>query len=328
MKTLIVKPVEPLSLTAAPITSYDIFSYVSTLSTPLPTTVIGFIGAALGVKLVSKDPMEGFEELVNSVKERLKCEDPVIIGPLVFFKVDGSMRGPTIPVRNKLFVHLSSIIKTTLGYNIKCSECFEYKPLVMTGIALKRRAPGEEKSVRKGYMYKYPLVTCRERGTGKVAEPFFIYVLNCEVALDKKVIRVGGESRVAEVYVTTEKLFVEYASKLTNPLKTLQRGVYVAVSPIPLLHAQVDGLYLDNTLGLEFVRGVEGVIGVPQEGDKPPKIIVERLGLGFYEVKGVRRPQILVLPPGTLVKVETPSISLPTMFKLLYTIGFSSLFPT
>jgi len=329
MKTLIIKPTEPLSLTATPITGYELFSYISTFSIPLPTTVIGAIGAALNARLISKDPVEGLKELIAIVKDKLKCEDPVIIGPLVFFKVDGEIKGPTIPILNRLFVYPKNIMKTITGYCIECDECFECEPLVKVGIALGRRRPGEEKLVRKGYMYKYPLAVYKERRSGNIAEPLFVYTLNCEKTLDKVVIRVGGENRVANIYVTEEKYFTEPSSKLTSPLKTPREGVYIATSPIPLLSSKNEQLYLDDVLGLEFINGVKGVLGIPQEKGKPPKIVTERLGLGFYEVTRTRRPQILALPQGTIIeiKIKIHLPALPDILKPLYTIGFASLYP-
>jgi CRISPR-associated protein Cmr3 len=333
MRALVVNPLEPLSLSATPVTGIDLFSRVKGLSTPLPTTIVGALGALLGVHLSSLDPLGGLVELANEIRQRLSCGEVIVKGPILYFEIsDKEFISPTIPIHPTRFYKVDCIAKSRAGYSIsdECREHFEYTPGVFVGTPLKRRGPVGEKLVIPGFTYRYPLgfyKYIREadfKAESKPAKPLFMYIINCEKPVEKTIVRIGGEGRVAEIYTSDEELLIKQLSLLKSPLELSESGTYIAVSPIPLIAEKRDALYLDAVKGLEFCSSV---IGVPQIGLKPPKLIVERLGLGYYEVARTRRPQILVLPPGTIVEVKSTDKSVIDLLRVLYSIGFATLYP-
>jgi CRISPR-associated protein Cmr3 len=333
MRALVVNPLEPLSLSATPVTGIDLFSRVKGLSTPLPTTIVGALGALLGVHLSSLDPLGGLVELANEIRQRLSCGEVIVKGPILYFEIsDKEFISPTIPIHPTRFYKVDCIAKSRAGYSIsdECREHFEYTPGVFVGTPLKRRGPVGEKLVIPGFTYRYPLgfyKYIREadfKAESKPAKPLFMYIINCEKPVEKTIVRIGGEGRVAEIYTSDEELLIKQLSLLKSPLELSESGTYIAVSPIPLIAEKRDALYLDAVKGLEFCSSV---IGVPQIGLKPPKLIVERLGLGYYEVARTRRPQILVLPPGTIVEVKSTDKSVIDVLRALYSVGFATLYP-
>jgi CRISPR-associated protein Cmr3 len=333
MRALVVNPIEPLSLSATPVTGIDLFSRVKGLSTPLPTTLVGALGALLGIQLSSRDSLGGLIELVNEIRQRLSCGEVIVKGPLVYFEVNSEkFIGPTIPVHPTRFYKIDCTVKSRVGYSIsdECREHFEYTPGVFVGIALERRGPSGVKLVIPGFTYRYPLgfykyvQEASSKAESKPAKPLFIYMINCEKPLKKTIVRIGGEGRVAEIYTSDEEFLIKQLNLLKSPLELAESGAYIAVSPIPLIAEKRDALYLDAVKGLEFCSSV---IGVPQIGLKPPKLIVERLGLGYYEVARTRRPQILVLPPGTIVEVKSTDKSVIDVLRALYSVGFATLYP-
>jgi hypothetical protein len=329
MKVLVIEPVEPLSLSSTPITGVKIFSTIDPLPTPLPTTVIGAIGASLNIKLSSNDPIEGIEELINKVKDRLRCREPIILGPLTQFKIKNTYSEPTILISDKNLFVTPDIVK---GHELLIDECrptkcFEFNPIIAIGTALERGSVGDEKRIRLGYMYRYPLLTYKTFNDSEVVEPRFIYILNCDEGING-IIRFGGEDRIARIYAIEGDEVGKHVKNIANPLSISMSGLYITLSPVPLIPTpnNIASLYIDSVLGLEFIDGVGGVIGIPQKG-KLPKIIVERLGLGYYEVSNIRRPQILVLPLGTLINIkDTKKVNSNKLLSMLYSIGFASLY--
>jgi len=333
MRALIVNPLEPLSLSATPITGIDVFSRVKGLSTPLPTTIVGALGAALGIHLSLRDSLSGLIELLNEIRQRLSCGEVIVKGPFIYFEVSGKeLIGPTILIHPARFYKVDCIVKSRAWYSIsdECREYFEYTPGVFAGIALKRRGLGGEKLIIPGFTYRYPLGFYKyirkinSKAESKPAKPLFIYTVNCEKPLQKTHMRLGGEGRVAEIYTSDDEFLIKQLNLLKSPLELGEKRAYIAVSPIPLIVENKDTLYLDAVRGLEFCSNI---IGVPQIGLKQPKLIVERLGLGYYEVARIRRPQILVLPPGTIVEVKSTDKSVIEVFRVLYSIGFATLYP-
>jgi len=131
MKVLAIEPVEALSLTSTPITGVRIFSTISPLPIPLPTTVIGVIGALSDIKLLSNDPIEGIEELINKVKDKLRCREPIILGPLTQFKIKDLWSEPTILIGDKNLFVVPDLIRDYELVLDECgtTKCFEFKPL-------------------------------------------------------------------------------------------------------------------------------------------------------------------------------------------------------
>jgi len=127
------------------------------------------------------------------------------------------------------------------------------------GIALERRGPGGEKLVIPGFTYRYPLGFYKyvheadSKSESKPAKPLFIYMINCGKPLEKTIVRIGGEGRVAEIYTSDEEFLIKQLNLLKSPLELAESGAYIAVSPIPLIAKKRDALYLDVVKDWSFV---------------------------------------------------------------------------
>ena len=334
MKVLVVEPLEPLSLSTSPITGIDMLSTAHPLTIPLPTTVAGALGALLGVTLVSEDPIQGIRELIEKIGSRLGCRKPVILGPLLQLSTDGLWSEPLINIGWGRFVSLRCVNSEAMFIDLDvCRDCKSLAvafTAIAYGVSLERRATESgvcgEKRARAGYLYRYPVVAyravCRD---GEVpAKTRLLYLINCEKAESLRgVVRFGGEGRAAKVYTDS----VEGIGGVESIL-TASPGLYIALSPVPLIPKAGNAIYLEpgSFLGLERVEEIVGIL--PTAPGKPPRVAVEALGLGFYEVKRVRRPAIVALPPGTVLRIDRGlSDVVHPLLEALYSIGFASLAP-
>jgi hypothetical protein len=334
MKILVIEPLEPLSLSTSPITGIDMLSTAHPLTTPLPTTVAGALGALLGVTLASEDPVQGVRELIEKIESVLSCRKPVILGPLLQLSIDGSWSEPLINIGWRRFVSLKCINSEAMFIDLDvCRDCKSLAvafTAIAYGVSLERRATESgvcgEKRARTGYLFRYPVVAYRAvcRDSEVPTKTRLLYAIKCEKAEGLRgVVRFGGEGRVAKVYTDS----VEGVSSVESIL-TASPGLYIALSPVPLVPKAGNAIYLEpeNFLGLERVEEIIGILSTAL--GKPPKVVVETLGLGFYEVKRVRRPAIIALPPGTVLRIGRglSGVANP-LLEALYSIGFASLAP-
>lgn len=187
-------------------------------------------------------------------------------------------------------------------------------------------------------MYKYSTLSYRVVGDGSSVSPIFIYLYDCDKELEPGVYRVGGEGRVANVSVAElEELpgeIIKALERVESPLTLQERGLHLALAPVPLIplvrekHVK---LILDESkpsvVGLEFVERVEGNVQADAEelrSEVRLKRRIERLGLGYSEALGSRRPQILVLPLGTIIRTKKPERFVEAI-EMLWSLGFASL---
>ncbi|MEM0153915.1 MAG: hypothetical protein QXL22_02605 [Candidatus Nezhaarchaeales archaeon] len=333
MKILEIKPLEPLSLSLSPIGGIDIFTVTHSTPIPLPTTVAGALGASMNVKPLSSDPIDSLIELIRELGKICGAvEDPIVLGPLTCLEkqiTDASKCYTYIYPKGLVSLSLCSIdIRGKIVY-LNLDKCkgdeeryIDFTPLTMVGVSLQRTGPGEDKTVRYGYMYRYPLTIYRT-SSGKVVNPVYIYRFNCGKDVNT-ITRFGGESRVAKL--VTRDVEADYLKNIRTPLKKLEKGLYISLSPIPMIPLKSNVTRL-NPETVELPIPMNSVIGIPQK-DSPPKIKIDRLGLGFSEVVERRRPEILALPPGTAIMIEEDraSTTFSDLMKGLLSIGFASLY--
>lgn len=338
---LLVKPLEPLSLSKRQITGPSFYqSLPLAFPFPQPTTILGALGNALGIQVsnVRVENLEDVKTVSAKIMEKLECKPPFMQGPLLMVET------PTerctrfyAPMRPDLFVDLNHLGKAVVrkGANYYASTgicrdeelaCIKSRFLVHVGVSLKRTGGQEDKTVKLGYMYKYPVVVYSDAKSGKTIEASIVYVINCKQPIHSTVARVGGEGRVAELKTLEDTHGL--SSKLRSPLSELEKGVYLSVNYVPLIPSKLDTLELstERVYGLEFAGMVGSIVGMLQAEPSPPKIVIEKLGLGYSEVAKRRRPTVLALPPGTIITV-TEAISKDTIepIKTLWNIGYTTL---
>lgn len=336
MKLLVVEPVEPLSLSKTMIGGKEVFGYIDVLPIPSQTTIVGALGAALQIELkVQEDPTEALIQLVEEVKRRGSCEDPLILGPILQFK---ELKYNYILVGNIFvpldFIDTMIIVKDRIVYITKdlCTVTSCAKPVAMVniGIALERRAKALEadKKVMLGYTYRYGLIGYTTYN-GKPLTPRFIYIVNCHNIELNGVVRIGGEGRTARIY--TQRLaedFKELTHRICSPINIDKPGIYMSINYVPLIPLKDDIEFkLDTVSGLEFIEDIMDIQGIAVAYGEMPKIKIERLGLGYSEVVQARRPQVLSLIPGTVFRITKSGRIIPkiNLTNYLWTIGFATL---
>ncbi|MEM0233341.1 MAG: hypothetical protein QXL22_04900 [Candidatus Nezhaarchaeales archaeon] len=335
MKILEIIPLEPLSLSLSPIGGVDVFTVTRSTPIPLPTTVAGALGMSMNVKLSSNDPVDSLIELSRKLEEICGAvEGPIVLGPLTCFE-----ERITDPRKCHVYMYPERMVSLSFierGIDVsgkmvylnleRCrsdEECYtDFTPMTLVGVSLQRTRPGEDKIVRYGYYYRYPLIIYRTP-SGKVVNPTYIYKFNCGKDFNT-IIRFGGEGRVAKL--ATRDIEANYLENIRSPLKKLERGLYISLSPIPVIPLE-SNVTSFNPETVELPIPMNSVIGIPQPS-APPKVRFDRFGLGFSEVIVRRRPEILVLPPGTVIMIEEDEAltTFSDLMRGLLNIGFASLY--
>ena len=339
-KLMVIKPYGPIRLASTPILGINVFSLQRTLGVPLPSTILGILGAIKGVildsKKVKEDELLGIGTLADILSGENLMEKAIVEGPI--FKVDTNF---AIAFHTKKGAILVKIYEEVLHKLSKCvipEEAIigKVSPKIEIGVTLSDIIKGTwDRVVLLGHTYRRAFVyyTNREGATLKVN---FLYKLNTNFEEALTLIRLGGEGRSAQLLITSKipneirNLF----ERITNPLKATP-GYYVILNYWPLIPKVMNSIYLDkrNFIGLEFFDDpLDDIIGIPSvehEGEyKSPRIEVIQLGLGFSEVAKQRRPQILALPPGTIVHIKYGfkqiRDSIPNIYLKLLKVGYAS----
>ena len=303
--------VEALRFAAGHTGGVEVYSKELVRATPLPSTVLGAIGAALGVQL-GRDvcrrecaDLEALAERLGGRKVDLLsggCEEPLLWGPLVeveghYYFTAGIMGSSLVDVESR-----GGYVSTARRGEKLTEARHSLKLITRVGITLLE----EEKVVKTGLTYRASFY-------GYALKPYpasLVYAVDLADAAPGRigVVRLGGEGRVAGL------LFLEPPEKLRELLS--EEGEYaIALSPV-LFHTEGE-VEPGSTPGLE---DVEEIVGMPvPEG---VKLRAETVGLGFSEVCGRRRPLLQALPPGTVLKLRNRSLRAVGLFSCL---GYGSL---
>lgn len=327
MKILEIEPIESLILSKSPIASPDTFGAHEVLPAPLPSTVAGLLGRILNIYLEPDDARSyGFALLLETLRKQ-GCREPVLRGPLMLVEIRNSgISEPHITIEDFL-VPISAIERKGDRYEIDTSKCrIKISREDRIGVTLIRGYEGESKVAKQGFTYSYRTVRY-ESLDGETVPVRIIYIAECKIEEKLDLARIGGESRRAVVRLRNpDEKIKAYIEKLKSP-KEVDEGIYIALSPIPIIPRE-NQLWLDeDTQGTEFI---DKIIGIPQkrrkeEPGRSPKRKVERLSLGYSEVLNIRRPQILCLPPGTIVKTRRVEKA-HQLVEILWSLGYASLY--
>jgi len=344
MKLLKIEPLEPLVLSRNPIIGPEFLTgFHRVLGAPLPTTIAGLLGNMLGVTITGvSGVLEALERLVSQLESR-GCRSPIVKGPLFQFKEleveePYAYLGELYTPIGRIKVEKEAPYVGRLPYvdATDCQKCVKLLVDERVGVKLLRGHGSDDKIVHLGYMFSYstPLY---ETLDGTRVTPVILYSVSCNAKVDG-VYRVGGEGRLAKVTIEdTPRELKEVFEKLVNPLEAEMiedNRVYIALTPIPIAPAN-NQLQVDtNTPGLEFVKSIVGITPVKTKPATAAELVravkrrVERLSLGYSEALGARRPQILALPVGTIVKARKPAKPPVRIIETLWRIGYATLLPT
>jgi CRISPR-associated protein Cmr3 len=238
-------------------------------------------------------------------------EEPLLWGPLIerggnyyyYFArgndlIDVNRRGNYVSeaLERALRKHASTTLEKEV---FKANHCL--KPSTRFGLKL-----SESRVAELGYAY-------RANFYGYDLKPYpvsLVYIANIVARPVEKLVRLGGEGRVAGLSL----LDSDSPKELLDLF--LGEGDYaIALSPV-LFYAE-DEAIPGSTQGL---REVEDVIGIITPRDV--KLRVETVGLGFSEVCKQRRPLLQALPPGTVLRPKNPRAK---AVGLLSCLGYGSL---
>ena len=318
MKIVKFKIIEALRFAAGHTGGVEVYSKEHVHALPLPSTVLGALGAALGVQLDKSVCERPFDDL-KSLAEKLgykavdlfaeSSEEPLLWGPLI--ETGGryyfARRNDLIDV-NRRENYVSKALERALRKHASTTlenEVFEanhhLKPSTRFGLKL-----SESRVAELGYAY-------RANFYGYDLKPYpasLLYIANIVARPVEKLVRLGGEGRVAGLSL----LDSDSPKELLDLF--LGGGEYaIALSPV-LFYAE-DEAIPSSTQGL---REVEDVIGIITPRDV--KLRAETVGLGFSEVCKQRRPLLQALPPGTVLKPKNPRAK---AVGLLSCLGYGSL---
>jgi len=324
-KALIVKPLGPAKLTQMPILPSNLFSPLiePALGVPLPSTVLGIVGALLGVSLnpnyVLSDPLLGIGALVQELEKSLNpIRGSLVVGPLVRVSLPGAERVIAVPVYSKtgtLFVRtdteLGCIEAAVRDLSID-GKCVVGRAATITSVGVHLAdLGGGSRVVKPGFTFRrlFTYVVGRD---GAAVDYEFIYFIDPREGTQvpaRAVVRLGGEQRYASIRVEdlgrvegSDELKQLLKDVITNLIHETGRVKAMLLTPAPLV-PRGEPLYYEDAEGLvpEFIRLV---VGIPSAEPGGMRKEIVRLGLGFSEVAGVRRPQLPALPPGTVVETR------------------------
>lgn len=328
MRVLLVKPLEAPVFSRTPITSHEFIVGVHRAQPiPSPTTIAGMLGSALGLTLGGRANTHTgvIKALLAELEDKFGCMRPIVKGPFVWFR--GLSEEPYVCLGD-IFIQLKAIdeIVAEIKANrkegeVECKECIKSSIERRVGTRLKRGYNDAiEKVTSKGYMYSYSLVKYEviadNRSITRDVSPIYVYLLNCDNLEIPGVYRVGGEGRVAIVNtVMRESLparVAEGLNKLRSPQEVVGERTYLTLAQVPLVPRAEDQQLLNfkKIHGLEFVSDIIGVIIVEEEGRSTGRSMlkwklkrkIERFNLGYSEILNARRPQVLAMPIGTLIR--------------------------
>jgi hypothetical protein len=276
---LSVKPLGPLhlSLRQIPSPAMRAFYEQETISVPLPSTIMGALGSALGIRLSGRDDgMFGLHELRSRLAERFGGQFR-IWGPLI--KLAGR-EYLYIPVAEGLcpLGEARKYIEYTLDrYKGIKREGAPVEPAwTMSKIGI-RIAP-ERRTAEEGFMY----LNVYAAASGKAPVEYLYELTGIGSYSMKAAVRLGGESRLAYISLGNGNL----------PLERRRASIHILLSPcvLPFANAAQGSVNIIKTINGTRARRIYGKVSL--------------LGLGFSEALGRRRPLRPQLMQGAVIEFE------------------------
>jgi CRISPR-associated Cas5-like protein len=280
-------------------TSYE----QESLLVPLPTTVLGALGTALGIKLSGSDTSDyGLSELYSSLEDRLGGEF-TIWGPLLRLSKSNDLY---ITTESGLWP-LAKIIEYYENVHQKYRE--GTKKLKRGGLETEAWfyekigiwINPQTRVAQEGYIF---LTRFGSPSSESLVE--YLYELDGVKTppLRRTTTRLGGESRLALLSIKDGDLLADQGEKRT----------YVLLSPCILPEPDSE-----RSLEISSIITTNGVKAVRVYGRS------EMLGMGFSEVLSRRRPIRFQLKPGVIIQLENKPDSIKTWLGDFTKYGFGSM---
>jgi CRISPR-associated protein Cmr3 len=311
MIQLAFRPLEPLRFGLRNLGSVDVFGVDEVAYTPPPTAVLGALGALLGVDIdcTWRDAYD-FSDLKSHAKKLASMELT-----LATRSKEPALWGPLLRIRGELYLPMGEYalpaplagecIKRAVRYYEGEEGAAGGAARLLRRVAAVSERIGVQLDVGKTVRYMY-----RAKYVGYVDDVEMLFWAKLVRKLDRAVVRLGGEGRLAAV---------EAKEASTLPTGS-QRGEYaIALQPV-LIYSDKPMAEVDAVTGLECVEEVYGVL----EEDRF-KVRVVDFGLGFSEACRRRRPMLKALPQGTVLRLRG-SCGDAAAIGILSEIGFGSLY--
>jgi len=325
MKQLRIRPLESLHMGLTRLTGADLAPIAGKETVtpfPPPSTLLGLVGNILGVKISAIRGRGGWKESWIELIRRLcekrdinsySTEAPIIWGPLIEGRKKGSKDSRIyLPIYPNYLLDKADLEKYYDG-EIGEEEIEELKVVERIGVRLSREMEKVAKVAKRGYRYKANYVAYT---TSNLEEVSLVYLISVkELKEGTYTSRLGGEDRFALIEVTEPE---DWVSDLYN-LKG-RRGFLLQ----PLLYSLKEEY--GNTANLSQIsqlRCIEKIhIPLSKGGIKRPKAVI--WGLGYDEVRKLRRPYYSALPHGSLVELKEDCLRIRAV-GLYSVLGYGSL---
>lgn len=305
-------------------------SFAQSLLIPNPSTILGAISAAL---------MK--EDEVPSVKASWVDEYLKIIG------ADNVLRGPFLVVRREVFVE-NRIDNVLLELNEVKELCNAYKEGFLkkewegkririgsfserVGIGLMTRAINENKStkiVKEGLLYSAFFVDYSSKDMGVTSVYLHMDAKGslCSKLRDFKILRIGGEGRIALLGPSTETMIERLRRELWSNMNTFN-GKLALFLVSPALFRSGKGISeLKEEIESQVAEFCKDICEMRIYGKITP------LSAGYSLSKKGRKPIYIAVEPGTLILVNVIDCNLESLYwsgigEVGREIGYGSLLP-
>ena len=288
------------------------------LTIPSPTTILGLLTYL--VQGIKQNASGTLREDYDILKSNLKCSELYIRGPYLIVNnelctvIDNLVINlENTQAKNGIFKYLTNVFAKILGKEdevesvTKELEEYQLNIIKFLGVGLKRDLKISDEDRGLLYLAEYVDYSIIGHLEKKLYETYIaIDLIGKDLSLeklkrfDKQPVRLGGESRITQMFINENvSKFVDLCHKF---LET-ESDYYLLFHIIPtVIDVPEDRMYIDcEYLSQQLFGSKDVVIGCIGKFGKDPIGII---GLGFNEVKKVRRPLKYAILPGSITIVK------------------------
>lgn len=307
-------------------------SSAQSLLMPTPSTVVGAISTSL-------------------MKGRTLSETNWVDEYLQIIGMDSVLRGPYLIAEQRIFVEdrINNVLLELTEVKNEIEElCRAYKEgflkiekkgkgmhigsfIERVGIGLTVRAKDKDKSTKiakEGLLYSASFVDYSSKDMGITSVYLHMDVRGslCDMLRDFKVLRLGGEERVALLGPSTETIVEKLRRGLWESKNTFTGKLTLFLISPALFRSGKKISVLKEEIKGHIARACKSLSGIKVYGR------VTLLGAGYSLSKGGRKPIFVAIEPGTLILVDVIDCNLESLYwngigEVGREIGYGSLLP-